>query len=402
MSDRCPYCHESLKKVILCCPKCGDIKKNGKQVIQRFRGLWGLSPLKRALRKGMPHRKCELDIKIKCNNSECNKILPDFLWESEPINLAIIGPSNAGKSHFFAVLYHQLKYEPDIDGLLVNIEEPRQHENYTNNYCDPLYVTKDADDKLIKERILERTIVDDDDDVKDMLFFINIENSDDKKKKICLVYNDIPGGFFLTEDDIYKYFSYLPNAKGIFVLIGNIVEMEERTRREIIDMVLKIKKIIREKNPFIAVVMTKRDEYEDRFNDKINDDTIPELNMPSGVGMMENMGLKTGLNITDTTRERIRRNITASKKLIVDRKDGEVSLRQLVSIIENIGSENVAYFTVSALGDTLEEVDDKNDDKKEKKKKVLKEGKVPEPSDIQLPLIWMLSKLKIVKEIYSH
>jgi len=380
MSRKCPYCRKTINKIILKC-SCEENKEIVLNARRRF-----------SLKTGTKCRKCKSIIRgVICAQSGCGKDLPRFIWRKSQQNIAILGNTDAGKSHFLAVLFKELRHKTgNRYNIEVDFESLDLAKKFSKDYEDPLY--EDMKTLAITPPVRDPEP-----------FFVNITNRKKKKKQVSLLSYDFPGENLLIENIAEEYYyDFIPNAKGIFFLLGNINKISEGTIGQSIDMFQAINRFFGKNKPFIAVIITKYDEFKDLFDNfiancgngknlKISEKTSSEAISKLEQSAMGTLGLppiQKGVEKEENMKDEIEENMNASRMMVHELSKSKTYLSQLISVIEDNNPKRFSYFTLTALGDAY------NKEMVEREHKLVS---VPKPKFVEFPIIWMLSKFKTIK-----
>ncbi len=348
-----------------------------------------------------------------CNNNKCQEFLPKFFWNGQASDsFTVVGAPNAGKSHFFAVMVERLLYGnvPNRYGFKIDFDHDNEKERYKHNYWNVLY----------KEpvNLLPETIP------HSARHPYHITLTDKiNEKNTTLTYYDF-AGLDPTDERILARHNQYFDSKGIFIILDNIFEISYKQRTEILDIVGEISKISNDKEPVIAVILAKSDEYRNELGsaqgavadklDKIESfvkhyiknidkkidksflhddyirytiikDLLQRILRPENT--VEDVHDDSSIKREIEKWIDIQKNIFVGERLIEDfitsDKTGEEFITRLNDDLKTF-SHNIAFFCVSSLGVSFDSKSGKLTDK-------------PKPEDIEYPFIWMAEKLGFIK-----
>lgn len=203
----CPYCYEE-HTINECKMHCsfniaGNRNVTCKYKVERDQDGWVLSANKSKCLKCK-----EASTRIYCNT--VGKAIPTIFADGASLPIALVGAKASGKSNYIAVLIDEIRRrmtQPFQCSLNVACSEESKR-YYDNYYYNPLYKHK---------RVVEAT---DAGEIPPLIFPLSFMDSRNRIKEMAaLTFYDTAGENLDSDDAMLVFNRYIPNAKGIILLL---------------------------------------------------------------------------------------------------------------------------------------------------------------------------------------
>lgn len=299
-----------------------------------------------------------------------NREIPRDFLESQSLPIALVGAKASGKSNYIAVLVNEIKRMSMRFNWILSMTSSEEAKRYYNiYYSGPLYddnVVVDATDKA---------------EIPPLIFPLRfLDNKNRIKNTATLTFYDTAGEALDSRDDMVIYNRYIPNSKGIILLldplqiesirkklVGKIDLPNKNTDvydilNRIVDNIHSVKNVKGVIDIPLAIAFTKMDVLE-QF------DILPQ----GGYLRQESEHLENGVFVNEDF-EGVNREMNDLLDNWID--DG---IRQLVKSFKK-----VAFFGVSALGSNPVQNRLTNGVK---------------PKRVLDPLLWLLAENNYIKRV---
>lgn len=142
---------------------------------------------------------------VYCPNTKNESVIPQRCIVSKNLPIALLGAKESGKSHYIGVLVNEIRKRMSRSfNCSINMNtDPVSKQTYDDVYYNPLFKLKQT------IRFTDKG------EIPPLIFPIDFDNG----KRVTLTFYDTAGENLDSEETMLQYNKYIPNSKGIILLL---------------------------------------------------------------------------------------------------------------------------------------------------------------------------------------